>query len=174
MTKLVDSKDPILYKPTEPFDFDNPQVPIEELEEAFKSCFDGKNWALGVSANQLGYPYSVFAILNHQTRDVGMIFNPKIVDESEEKCYIEEGCLSFPGLFIKIKRPESIRLRWTNKFNELEASRFTGMTARVIQHECDHINGIDFLKRATRYHKQQALKQRVKINKARDRIGAVV
>jgi len=169
--ELVDSKDPILYTKCEEFNFDNPQIPIEEIEEAFREAFGNKNWALGIAANQIGLPYRVIGILNHVTKEIGLLFNPKIVDYDDEMEYIEEGCLSFPGLFIKIKRPKSVRLRWINKFEENEASRFTGMTARVLQHECDHIDGIDFTKRATKYHRRQAIKARSKINKARERIA---
>ena len=169
--ELVDSKDSVLYTECEEFDFENPQLPIDEFETIFREAFGSKNWALGIAANQLGLPYRVVGILNHATREIGLLFNPKIVDYDEEMEYIEEGCLSFPGLFIKIKRPKSIRVRWTNKFGENEASRFTGMTARVIQHECDHIDGIDFTKRATTYHRQKAIKARTKINKARERIA---
>jgi peptide deformylase len=168
--ELVDSKDPVLYTRCEEFNFANPQIPTDEFETVFREAFGDKNWALGIAANQLGLPYRVIGILNHSTREIGLLFNPKIVDYDDEMEYIEEGCLSFPGVFIKIKRPKSIRLRWENKFGEKEASRFTGLTARVIQHECDHIDGIDFVKRATLYHRRKAFKARATINKARERI----
>jgi peptide deformylase len=84
------------------------------------------------------------------------VFNPMIVDYSEETVVYEEGCVSYPGIFLKIKRPRSVRVRYRNWEGEANTIRFDGYTARVFQHEYDHLNGITFHSRASRYHLEQA------------------
>ena len=70
-----------------------------------------------------------------------------------------EGCLSFPGLFVKIKRPDTIQLQWETEEGTECDQQFDGITARILQHEIDHLNGITFLNRANRFHLEQARKQ---------------
>jgi peptide deformylase len=66
------------------------------------------NDGLGLSANQIGLPYRAFAI---KAEKIIVCFNPRIVDYSEETIYLEEGCLSYPNLYIKVKRPKKIKIR---------------------------------------------------------------
>ena len=70
-----------------------------------------------------------------------------------------EGCLSFPGLFVKVKRPESIVLQWETEEGSECTETFEGITSRILQHEVDHLDGITFIKRANRFHLEQARKQ---------------
>ena len=79
-----------------------------------------------------------------------------------------EGCLSFPGLFVKVKRPETIELYWETEEGTGCDEKFDGITSRILQHEIDHLNGITFLKRANRFHLQQAQKQ-LKLSKRNKR-----
>lgn len=83
-------------------------------------------------------------------------FNPRIVDVSPEEVYHEEGCLTFPGLFIKIKRPVHIKVRFQYPNGETVTEKFTGITARIFQHELDHLDGILFQMRANKIHLEQA------------------
>ena len=71
-----------------------------------------------------------------------------------------EGCLSYPGLFVKIKRPKSITMEWWTEEDTRCEERFEGMTSRILQHEVDHLNGITFLQRAGRYHLDKARKDK--------------
>ena len=87
-------------------------------------------------------------------------FNPKIITQSDTEVVIEEGCLSYPGLFLKVKRPENITMEWYTEEGSRCEERFIGMTSRILQHEVDHLNGITFLKRAASYHLQKAQKDR--------------
>jgi peptide deformylase len=70
--------------------------------------------------------------------------NPKILESSEEKIKDVEGCLSFPGLSLKVDRAESITAEWTDENGELKRAILRGVTARCFQHELDHMNGIKF------------------------------
>jgi len=169
--KLVKPNDPILKEKCEPFDFDDPPIHPLALQDIFKHHLIGKN-ALGISASQLGMSYRVFAIQDYEEKNVGMIFNPNIVNFSKETTVEEEGCLSYPGLYVKIRRSKEIRMRWTNQFGEINTSKFTGMTARIFQHEYDHINGVIFHSRANHYHLDLARNKKRKLDKARKRLSA--
>jgi peptide deformylase len=85
-------------------------------------------------------------------------FNPKIVDFSSETVLLEEGCLSDPGLFVKIKRPKKIKARYTLPNGETVTKVFDGITARCYQHELDHLNGLLYTSRANAYHLEKAKK----------------
>ena len=78
-----------------------------------------------------------------------------------------EGCLSYPGLYLKVKRPESIVLTWYSEEGSKCYQKFGGMTGRILQHEIDHINGITFQRRANRFHLNQAQKERKYISRRR-------
>jgi peptide deformylase len=112
---------------------------------------------LGLAANQVGEPYRIFAMRGQPENFV--CFNPKIVQPSEMEVVLEEGCLTYPGLLVKIKRPQHIRVRFQMPNGETVTKQFTGMTARVFQHEMDHLDGIVFFNRANRYHKELAFKK---------------
>jgi len=86
-------------------------------------------------------------------------FNPKIIQPSEMEITLEEGCLTFPGLLVKIKRPQHVRVRFTTPNGETMTRQFTGMTARIFQHELDHLDGSLFYNKANRFHREKALKK---------------
>ena len=164
--KILELNDPFLQQPTEMFDFDNPPMDPQELVTKMKNTMV-MNRGLGLSANQVGLPYSMFVMGNpDDPENIVGVFNPKVVD-AEEEWYVEEGCLSAPGLFIKIKRPKVVRARYTIKTGETHTIKLDGMTARVYLHEYDHLQGITFKQRANRYHLEQAQKQKRKLDKLR-------
>ena len=78
-----------------------------------------------------------------------------------------EGCLSYPGLFIKIKRPTEIRARITDWQKNIDTFKLTGLTARIFQHEYDHLQGINFTQRANKIHLDRAKKQKIKLDRLR-------
>jgi peptide deformylase len=77
---------------------------------------------------------------------------------------MEEGCLSHPGLFVKIKRPRRIKVRYTEPNGHTTTRVFDGITARVFQHELDHLNGVNYQQRANKLHLEQARKKKKKAN----------
>lgn len=155
MSEIVKYPNPILSTPTQLFNFDNTFINPNSLAvELMKVMNDNK--AVGIAANQIGKPYSVLAIKGYPENFV--MFNPKIVNVSEETEIMEEACLSFPGVSVKIKRPKDIRVRFQMPSGYTETKTFNGLTARTIQHEIDHLNGILFINRANRYHREKAMK----------------
>lgn len=154
--KLVHPNDSILTRPCDVFDFSNPPMdPVELAQNMVKFMYD--NNGIGLAANQVGVPYRVFAMRGVPENFV--CFNPKVVQPSEMEVTLEEGCLTYPGLVVKIKRPQHIRVRFTMANGEVVTRQFTGMTARIFQHELDHLDGIIFYNKAARYHRDQALKK---------------
>jgi peptide deformylase len=87
------------------------------------------------------------------------MFNPKIIDVGEDDWYMEEGCLSWPGLYVKIKRPKSIQVRYQDADAQFHTETLAGITARVVLHEYDHLNGLCHIDRATRYHRDLGMKR---------------
>lgn len=154
--KLVDSNDPILATPCQKFDFSNPPFDATEFaKKLIKFMYDCNG--IGLAANQVGVPYRVFCMRGHPENFV--CYNPKLVQPSSMEIELEEGCLTYPGLLVKITRPKSIKVRFTTPNGETTTRKFTGLTARIFQHELDHLDGIIFYNRANRYHREQALRK---------------
>lgn len=152
--ELVDKNHPILKTELEKFDFQNPPTDPIQLAHDLAETMIAKG-GIGLAANQVGLPYRVFAIMSEK---IIVCFNPILLDVSEDTIYLEEGCLSYPNLFVKVKRPLSIRVRYTEPNGNVVTTKFSGMTSRVFQHELDHLNGIVHIKRANRMHLEQARK----------------
>lgn len=163
---LVPKDRDILREELEDFDFDNPSMdPVTLAHTLAQSCieYDG----LGLSANQIGLRERACIINGLQM--ICMI-NPVIVDASlDQQSYMEEGCLTFPNLFLKIKRPDVVRVRYTLPNGETVTERYVGMTSRVIQHEVDHLDGILFIDRATKVHLEQGRTKKKKADRAGDK-----
>ena len=155
---LIDNADPILKEKTEAFNFNDPQVPPEQLATNLAETMMLES-GIGLAAPQVGMNLSVFVIGDPTNKEsIIAMFNPKIVDTFGEMVYYIEGCLSFPGLYVKIKRPSGIRIRFTDMNGETTTTKYSGMTARSIQHEYDHLDGILFQRRANRIHLAKARK----------------
>ena len=156
MLNLVKSNDPILTKTCEEFNFKDPPFdPIEFSQNLVKFMYE--NNAIGVSANQVGFPYRVFAMRGSPENFV--CFNPRVVMPSEEQVVLEETCLTYSGLLVKIKRPQHVRVRFSTPNGETRTETYTGMTSRVFQHQMDYLDGIVFYTRANKYHRDLAMKK---------------
>jgi peptide deformylase len=152
--EIVKYTDPILKEEMPAFDFKNPIInPIELYNDLAETMRE--NDGMGLSANQIGVRTRAFVM---RAEEIIGVFNPRVVDTTSETVTLEEGCLSYPNLFVKVKRPKSIRVRFTTPDGETSTKTFTGMTARVFLHELDHLNGIAHTSRANRYHLEQARK----------------
>lgn len=158
---LVDCKDPILKEATPTFDFQNPPTdPIELAHDLAQTLI--QHSGIGLAAPQIGLPYRAFAMMGEK---IIVCFNPKIVDTSTEQLYLEEGCLSYPEFILKVKRPKKIKVRYTEPNGNIETKVFDGMTARVFQHELDHLDGIVYTSRANKIHLEQARKAKKKLQR---------
>ena len=85
-------------------------------------------------------------------------FNPLIMGCGEEEDSMKEGCLSFPGLWLMVKRPKQVMIKYTDEEGEEKIESYEGVTSRVIQHEYDHMLGFNFTHRVSKLKLDRALK----------------
>ena len=143
--ELLESNHPSLSAPlTEVTDS---QEGTEQIQQDLVDTMRAKN-GIGLSANQIGIGARVFTMYaDVKKKDIIVCFNPKIVTVSEEQVLMEEGCLSYPDLFLDISRPESVVVKYEDENKKLHKVKLDGLAARVFQHEYDHMEGIDFTQR---------------------------
>lgn len=133
----------LLRTKTKPFDFSKENA--QEVFETLRRELIEKGNGLGLSANQIGLNTSAIIFGNSEDpSSIEPMFNPKIVYRSDYTFPMEEGCLSFPGLHGKVDRSMEIRVRFASLTGEVKTATFNGMTARIIQHETDHLQGVLF------------------------------
>ena len=103
---------------------------------------------IGISANQIGIWERAFAMVRDlENNEVMVCFNPRIIKSYSEEIEMEEGCLSYPELFLKIKRPDKIVVKYEDEDKKTHKIKLQGLASRVFQHEYDHMEGIDFTQR---------------------------
>lgn len=134
---MVPPNHELLVTKLETFDFNNPPIDPVELANILVREMNARN-GLGLSANQIGLPYRAFAM---RANPNFVCFNPRVVWASSVSTVLEEGCLSFPNLVYKAKRPNAIRVRFAMPNGEVTTKDFNGLTARIFQHEMDHMEG---------------------------------
>jgi len=164
--KLIKSPNSFLQKILPDFDFNNPIIDPLELEEQMIMLMAKEN-GIGLSANQVGIDARVFAMFPRNIPEIHTpfaLFNPKVIDASLELEDDEEGCLSFPGLFFKVKRPQSIIVEFLDRSNKSYILRLEGIDARCFLHELDHLNGICFTDRISKLKLDLAIKKQRKKN----------
>lgn len=138
---VYDDKNPLLDRVMPEFSFLNPDIDPAELISRLKMTMKLYN-GLGLAANQCGIPARCFVIQDHD-KIIGC-FNPRIVSSSEEKQEMVEGCLSFPGIGLKITRPTYLLVEFQDQTGQMFQAELKGISARCFQHELDHLNGIKF------------------------------
>lgn len=129
-----------------------PNVDLEKeikLIKELEFCLYAHN-AVGIAANQIGELKNLFLVLDIKTDKCLVFANSEIISYSKDSFSMNEGCLSFPDLVVRVKRPKSVQI----KFDVIEQDKietkiceFDGISARIIQHEYDHTNGIVFTER---------------------------
>ena len=103
---------------------------------------------VGLSANQIGIEERVFVMMiDIDAQETITCFNPRIIKESKDEVVMEEGCLSYPELFLEISRPGIIVVKYEDEGKQIHKKQLTGYYARIFQHEYDHMEGIDFTER---------------------------
>ena len=158
MRNLVLENDPILRKRGQPFDFDNPQEDPKKLaKELIEAMY--KYEGLGLSACQIGVDLKVFSMISDDSPIV--CFNPRITEYSEETTYMREGCLTFPGLWFPIQRAHGVNVTFANEEGENMSGTFVQLTAKVFQHEYDHMLGKLYVEYASAYMMRNAIKKQI-------------
>ena len=163
MYELIEEASKVLRTPPTPFDFES-REDAKEIETKLSESMD-RFGGIGLSANQVGLDVRVFVM---RTQDGNKsFFNPEIIKLSQETDLLKEGCLSFPDIYLMIKRPRVCEMKYQDAEGNEHSIMLDGVGARCAQHEIDHLNGIVFLQRASRLKLERALKSRPKERKRR-------
>ena len=168
---LIPPSDPRLLMQIAPFeDSTLEQFNMKDRTDLSKIMYDTmvKYGGLGLSCNQVGLPYRMFVMGGHPSIEEGKVryvFNPIVNDVSEESIVYKEGCLSFPFLFLSIKRPKWVSVRYTNENNEEIEETLHSMSGRIFQHENEHMNGYLFTDLVSKFKLDRAKKAQMKLIK---------
>jgi peptide deformylase len=161
---------PSLREPTEEVTENTPE--IQALIDDMIETMHGAS-GIGLAAPQVGRRERIFVADLRPMREAAeeegltvpsepMVFiNPQIVGESDIETEFEEGCLSLPEIRDNVWRPESVRLTYLDRNFEPHEEELTGLLARVVQHEYDHVEGILFIDHLSAL-KRRLLKRRLK------------
>jgi len=145
---LVEPSDEVMNRAPQPFNFeadgDSAQNISNVLFERMKQL-----GGVGLSANQVGLDMRVFVMGLGETKIA--VFNPIIISYSKTEELFNEGCLSYPGIMLAIKRPTKITATYQDETGKFIEQDFNGLTARIFQHEYDHMNGTDYTHRASKF-----------------------
>jgi len=156
--KIVKYPNPILRKKSE--EVKEVTEDIKKLGQDMIQTMMEKD-GIGLAAPQIGelkriivvYPIQERSLEEKAKKTPQVFINPKIIKKSKEAIIDEEGCLSLPGLFLKIKRAKEVEIEALNERGEKIKIKTEGLPARVFQHEIDHLDGILFIDRLSFWQK---------------------
>ena len=114
---------------------------------------------IGLAATQVGVMHRVLVYRVEQDAPIASLVNPVIEWSGDEKEWMDEGCLSLPGVLVEVERPVHVRVRGQDERGEDLLIEASGLEARVIQHEIDHLDGVLILDRTPRDQRKQAMKE---------------
>ena len=158
--KLIKAPDEFLEKQVKEFDFSN-MDPAEISKNMIDTMHKYKG--IGLAANQVGVDAQIFVM---GEKDPMTVINPIITEVGTEKVEMEEGCLSFPGLYIKVSRPSVVSVQYLDIEQKECIIKLEGFHARVFLHEYDHLQGITFDQRVSKLRLDMAKKKQEKLIKA--------
>lgn len=143
------------------FDTSESIAQARELENSMIN-FMIEHKGIGLAANQIGITKRVFTMGSNNIEGFPFpfaAFNPKIVSAGPEEDLTEEGCLSYPDLWLKVKRPTNIVVEYQDCDSNTHTVEMSGLIARCFQHELDHLNGVCFVDKVSPMRLQLAMKK---------------
>jgi peptide deformylase len=138
--------------------------PVERFDTALRAEVErmgelmGDALGVGLAATQLGVLHRLLVYRVQQDARVAALVNPEIEWTGRELETMEEGCLSLPGVLVDVERPIHVRVRALDEQGERIVVEASGLEARVIQHELDHLDGVLILDRTTREQRKEAIR----------------
>ena len=139
-------------------------TPVDRFDDALRSQVArmagimSDALGVGLAAPQLGVSQRLLVYRVGQDAPLIALANPEIEWSSEDEEEAEEGCLSIPGIQIDVERPVHVRVRGQDEDGEDRLVEASGLEARVIQHEIDHLDGVLILERTTREQRKEAIR----------------
>ena len=151
---------------------------VEKVDDTIRSLMDDMLETMyaapgiGLAAIQIGIPKRVIVIdLSKEEKKTPMYFaNPKVIIKSKNNSTYEEGCLSVPGQFAEVDRPDQCNVSYLDYNNQKKELRAEGLLATCIQHEVDHLEGILFIDYLSKLKKNYIVKKLSKQKKVLERI----
>ena len=159
---LFSDKHPMLSVPIPEYKEAIPNPTIKNLVTRLKMTMKLYG-GVGLAANQCGVFERVF-VIGTEHFQIACI-NPKVVAQSEELTRDNEGCLSFPALYVKVERPVWCDVEFYDETGAFKQIRLEGLTARCFLHELDHLNGVKFTSYVGAASIQQATRKQAKLIK---------
>ena len=160
--KLIEAENPIMKVRLSGC---SPDLDRDDVEEKLLDSMKQYN-GIGLSANQIGIMERVFVMYSDvKKREIITCFNPEIVTKSDTEILMDEGCLTYPGLWLKVKRPDGIEVQYEDKSGEIQHQAMFGLECRIFLHEYDHMEGTNFTQKVSKIKLNRALKRRSKMVK---------
>jgi peptide deformylase len=159
--KLYLEDDPVLKQEAEQWDFKN-HVNAAVIEQEMLELMRASN-GIGLAANQVGLLRRVFVMKLADGREIGC-FNPWIMFGDNDKIEGDEGCLSFPNLWLRVKRHNKITAAYLDNTGKQCIIELEGLDARCFQHELDHLDGVTFTEYVSDLKLKMAQKKQRKLN----------
>jgi peptide deformylase len=162
VTKLISVTDSILKEPLAPCSDDLDRKALQtKLNDAMEH-YQG----IGLSANQIGIKERAFIMYSDvKKKEIITCFNPLITEYHLDKIIMDEGCLTWPGLWLKVERSEGIRCVYNDVDGELVQVEMHGLESRIFQHEYDHMEGTNFTQRVSKLKLNMAQRRAAKMKK---------
>jgi peptide deformylase len=140
-------------------------VPVERFDDELRgevarmAAIMRDGLGVGLAATQLGVMHRVLVYQVGADAPLAALVNPEIEWRGEEIETVEEGCLSLPGVHVDVERPIHVRVRARDEHGDEIGIEASGLEARVIQHEIDHLDGVLILDRTSREERKQAMRE---------------
>ncbi len=160
--KLLKYPDPFLFKKVQEVTEFNDELQ-KNAQEMLSLMKDSEG--VGLAANQVGLNKRIFVMQCTNDKPPYIFINPKIIHESPEMTEYQEGCLSFPQLYIDLDRSKSVTVQWVDLQGLMQSEDFSGLEAVCVQHEIDHLNGIVFVNKLKPTKKQLVINKYMKLKK---------
>jgi len=138
--------------------------PIEVFDDALRdeisrmAALMHDSMGIGLAATQIGTLHRVLVYRVEHDSPINALINPELEWSGKEKEWMEEGCLSRPGVHVDVERPVDVRVRAQDPHGEPIVIEASGLEARVIQHEMDHLDGVLILDRTPRDQRKEAMR----------------
>ena len=138
--------------------------PIEVFDDALRDEISGMaalmhdSMGIGLAATQVGTLHRVLVYRVEHDSPINALINPELEWSGKEKEWMEEGCLSLPGVHVDVERPVDVRVRAQDPQGRPIVIEASGLEARVIQHEMDHLDGVLILDRTPRDQRKEAMR----------------
>jgi peptide deformylase len=170
MMNLITAPNEILTRKLKPIDFN--KFDVAKLSQDMMTIMNVKG-GIGLSANQIGVDAQIFVMRSFLNKTLGerfAVINPVIKEVSKKMVLDTEGCLSFPNVFLKVKRPFSCVVEFMTLNSNMTQvftteQEFIDIDARIFLHEYDHLQGIQFIDRVGRVKLELAEKRKNKRKK---------